>query len=122
MEITIDKLKNKKQIYITVLLPNDKKVQLNQYTEDGIRQLTYAERLREVMDKIVLLQNYPIASDRGEFYIRPCQFDELSNVFEKYWMGRKNDNGGWSEKVKLCLDYIATYLLLAPDSGINPLA
>lgn len=93
-----NKLNEHNSSITTVILFNDKKVKLT--NEINSVPLTYKERVEEVQSKIL---------------------NDNDNIidFETYWLGIKNQNGQWSEKVKSCLDVITTYLLRAPDSGIK---
>jgi hypothetical protein len=93
-----NKLNEHNSLTTTVLLPNKDKIELNNFIDN--RPLTYKERIDEICTKILSIENF----------VNDC---------ETYWFGVKNRNGKWSEKVKSCLDVIATYLLRAPDSGIK---
>jgi hypothetical protein len=91
-------LNSKNNAITTVVLLDGKKVKLNNFVNNN--PLSYQERIAEIQEKILSNSNF----------INDC---------EKYWLGTRNQNGQWSEKVKSCLDVITTYLLRAPDSGIK---
>jgi len=87
--------------FTIIILPDNQKIKLLNYfiVENTKVQLSYKERLVEI-------NKVPFINDASSYY-------------ETYWFGKKNINGMWNEKVKICLDCIASYLLLAPDSGIK---
>lgn len=90
-------LNSKGDLTTTVIFPNGKKVELLNCKDNKI--LNYKERLFELETKIL--------SDPS-----------FVNCCEKYWLGITLKSRA-SEKVKSCLDALATYLLKAPDSGME---
>ncbi len=90
-------LNSKGNLTTTIIFPNGNKVELLNYKENKI--LNYKERLEEVEIKVL----------SNPSFISCC---------EKYWLGVTLKSRA-SEKVKSCLDVLATYLLRASDSGIE---
>jgi hypothetical protein len=86
--------------FTEVLLPNGESVKLKNHKY-------FQERINELYSKVPYFENY-----------RTCDcIDEFNNCFEMFWIDRYNK----IEKVKTCLDCMATYLLYSEDSGIkNP--
>ncbi len=107
-----NKQKDKQLSYITILMPDNTKIKLCNYD-------TYNERMQEIINNIPYISNYPMQNRLGKENVNKMINTILLNYFEIYWFGKKSMNGSFSEKVKVCLDCITTYLLRAEDSGIE---
>lgn len=117
MSNEIQNTRNKQ--FTTIVLPDNRKVQLKN-CDENLESLKYMDRLEELYHKIPEMRHYKIVKTEGSVFSPKSSADHLLEDFESYWFGQKNTNGKWTQKVQTCLDYIATYLLKAPDSGIKP--
>ena len=105
--------------YTTIVLPDNRKIQLKNCDKDN-HPLSYMCRLEELYHKVPDMRHYQIVKSEGSIFPPNFNTNDVLEDFETYWFGQKNTNGKWTQKVQTCLDYITTYLLKAPDSGIQP--